>query len=302
MSAKDKDGIDAKRRSAHGQGAQSAIGAGGEQEGQPETNPTANQGQPAAEKVEGDNRMGAAKAFYRAMYAGEDVEAEQYGMNVETVKNQTNTTTNCLNCGHVEAQLAEAQAKSAEMEGLYKRMAADFDNYRKRIDRERDEQVGRGIQKAIETILPALDDLERAQANLNNNPEMANIVESIKLIVSRFTACLEQLGIKPLEAIGQPFDPRLHEPVQQVVSAGVPPGAIVHELRRGYTLGEKVIRPSLVNVAMNNDIDQDQAGQTETVMQDSDAPSRSDNSMAHSGQRNDNNQPDASAEAAKNSQ
>jgi len=75
-------------------------------------------------------------------------------------------------------------------------------------------------------------------------------IESMRLISARFVKCLEQLGIKPLEPIGQPFDPRLHEPVQQIATTEVPEGTVVHDLRRGYALGEKVIRPTLVNVAL----------------------------------------------------
>jgi len=244
---------------------------------------TDNEGQEAAQ-AENSNRMDSAKAFYRAIYAGEEPGAEQYGMNVKTINNQRAGVGSCVNCDQLAAEFEQAQAKTAEIEGLYKRMAADFDNYRKRIEREREDLVDIGVQKAVECLLPALDDLDRAQANFNNNSELANVIESIKLISARFAKCLEQLGVKPLEPIGQPFDPRLHEPVQQVITKEVPDGAVIHDLRRGYALGEKVIRPTLVNVAVASDIDQNQSNQAEA------------------GKKEKDSQSDASAESTESSQ
>jgi molecular chaperone GrpE len=215
--------------------------------------PGSNTNEDATPPPDSGNRMDAAKAFYRAIYAGDDTSAEKYGMKVETINNQGVEVGNCGNCDQLAADFEQAQAKTAEIEGLYKRMAADFDNYRKRIEREREDLVGIGIQKAVESILPALDDLDRAQANFNNNSDLTAVIESLKLISARFIRCLEQLGIKPLEPIGQHFDPRLHEPVQQIVSSEVPDGTVIHDLRRGYALGEKIIRPTLVNVAISAD-------------------------------------------------
>jgi molecular chaperone GrpE len=195
-------------------------------------------------------RVNAAKAFFRAMYAGGEVDAEQYGMNVGTVKS-SNARGVCLSCDNLSAQVEQLEAKSNELEGLYKRMAADFENYRKRIEREREELSNMGVQKAIEAILPALDDLDRAQTSFTQNSEIKNVIESMKLIADRFTRCLEQIGVKPLNAVGQTFDPRLHQPVQQVKAPELPDGSIAHDLRRGYALGDKVIRPALVNVVGN---------------------------------------------------
>jgi molecular chaperone GrpE (heat shock protein) len=240
--------------------------------------------QAAAGEIDNSNRMDSAKAFYRAIYAGDDVSAEKYGMNVQTINNQGASISNCVNCDQLAADFEQAQAKTTEIEGLYKRMAADFDNYRKRIEREREDLVGIGVQKAVESLLPALDDLDRAQANFNNNSEPADVIESLKLISARFAKCLEQLGIKPLEPIGQPFDPRLHEPVQQVVTTEVPDGAVVHDLRRGYALGEKVIRPTLVNVAIAHKVDQDQSSQPKEGKKENDSQSDVGTDSAQSSQ------------------
>lgn len=211
--------------------------------------PSSSDGEENAE--ENAARINSAKAFFRAMYAGDDVKAEQYGMNVETVKSINNSGT-CSGCDNLSAHVEQLEAKYSEMEVLYKRMAADFENYRRRVDREREELLSLGIQKGVEAILPALDDLDRAKGSFNDNSELVHVIESMKLIADRFSKCLEQVGVRPLNPVGQPFDPRLHEPVQQVPAAHLPEGAVAHDLRRGYAMGEKVIRPALVNVVSND--------------------------------------------------
>ncbi len=223
---------------------------------------------------ENSSRMNAAKAFFRAMYAGDDINAGQYGMNVETVKSPGAQGT-CSGCANLSLHVDQLEAKYSEMEGLYKRMAADFENYRKRVEREREELLSLGVQKGVEAILPALDDLDRAKGSFTDNSELAHVIESMKLIADRFVKGLEQLGVKPLNPVGQPFDPRLHEPVQQVSVLHLPEGAVAHDLRRGYTMGEKVIRPALVNVVSNSN-DESQAseedGEETKVASDSENP------------------------------
>ncbi len=199
----------------------------------------------------GGGRMNAAKAFYRAMYAGAEPDPEDFGLTDKQAGGGGGGARSgpCQNCAYLENNLKEAEAKTTEAESLYKRMAADFENYRKRIDREREEFQALGVQKAVEALLPALDDLDMAQTRLKPDQDPKVLIDSIKMVYSRFTRCLDQIGIKQLEVIGTPFDPRLHEPVQEIATNEVPDGSVVHQLRPGYTFNDKVIRPSLVNVA-----------------------------------------------------
>jgi molecular chaperone GrpE len=214
--------------------------------------------EPSETKEERSSRMNAAKAFYRAMYAGEDVDPEAFGMGGPQGAGGTGGGGGdsrdrgpCPSCARMEAQVQEAQNKQLEAENYYKRIAADFENYRRRTEKERDEFMMNGIQKAIEAILPALDDLDRAKSSLSNVTDPKQITESLNLVFQRFGKCLEGLGVKPLEVIGTPFDPRLHEPVQEIETQEFPDGVVMHELRRGYAFKEKTLRPSLVNVASN---------------------------------------------------
>lgn len=208
--------------------------------------------EPGPEKPEDRaNRMNAAKAFYRAMYAGEEVAPDDFGMNDGSAPRAQAHTGPCPNCARLEAQAAEFEKQKNEAENYYKRIAADFENYRRRLDRERDEFQGLGIQKAIEQILPALDDMDRAKTSLQTVTDPKAILDSLNLVFARFAKCLEATGVKQMEVIGEPFDPRLHEPVQEIESNEYADGAVIHELRRGYLYKDKVLRPALVNVTSN---------------------------------------------------
>ncbi|HEY9678134.1 MAG TPA: nucleotide exchange factor GrpE [Drouetiella sp.] len=207
------------------------------------------------------SRMNAAKAFYRAMYAGEEVAPDDFGIDGGGPPTASSGgggggsgrdhSGPCPNCSRMEAQLAEAEKQKNEAENFYKRIAADFENYRRRLDRERDEFQGVGVQKAVEQILPALDDMDRAKSSLQNVTDPKALLDSLNLVFSRFAKCLEATGVKVMDVVGQPFDPRLHEPVQEVETQEFPDGAVALELRRGYTYKDKVLRPALVNVASN---------------------------------------------------
>jgi hypothetical protein len=93
--------------------------------------------------------------------------------------------------------------------------------------------------------------MDRAKMSLANVSDPKAIVDSLNLVLTRFYKCMEGVGIKQLEAIGQPFDPRNHEPVQEVETNEFPDGVVMHELRKGYIFKDKVLRPSLVNVSSN---------------------------------------------------
>ena len=111
------------------------------------------------------DRNDRAKAFFRAMYAGGEPDPDQFGIDVGQKQAQADAVSQAA-VAHLETQLKEAEQRAVEAENLYKRLAADFENYRKRIDREREEFLLNGMQKAFEAILPALDDLELAQSKL----------------------------------------------------------------------------------------------------------------------------------------
>ncbi|MBX3074200.1 nucleotide exchange factor GrpE [Candidatus Obscuribacterales bacterium] len=226
------------------------------------------------------DRSSSAKAFYRAMYAGAEPDPEDYGMSTKDEPEQRGNSGPCPNCTRIQQDMEGLEKRTLEAENHYKRMAADFENYRKRVAREKEEFSANGIQRAIEAILPALDDMDMAKTKLSADMDSKAMMESLNMVYNRFNRCLEQIGIKQLAVIGEMFDPVYHEPVQQVPSKAVPDGAVVHQLRPGYMFGDKVLRPSLVNVATSDgaeDIEEapaqvDEAAATDEVQEDEGEP------------------------------
>lgn len=216
---------------------------GGEEQasGQPQST-----GAGGAEPEASASRLDAAKAFFRAMYAGDEPENKAAAKEDAPVDNRR--------VQQLELQCKDLEQRAADAEGAYKRLMADFDNFRRRIEREREESVNIGIKKAAEAFINGLDDLDRALLYLTPETPADKIVESFQLVGSRIFACMEQAGIKRMDTKGVEFDPRLHEPVMQVDSADHPDNTIVQELRAGYFLGEKVMRAALVSVASNPSI------------------------------------------------
>ena len=127
------------------------------------------------------------------------------------------------------------------------RTAAEFDNYRKRIDRERRELSEYAGADILTDMLPIIDNLERALQAAGGDAESYR--RGVELIHKQMTDLLLKRGVKPIEAVGAQFDPRYHEAVMQEVSGEHREGEVMAELRRGYTLGERLLRPATVKVA-----------------------------------------------------
>jgi molecular chaperone GrpE len=128
------------------------------------------------------------------------------------------------------------------------RTAAEFENYRKRVDRERREAAEYAGADVLRDMLPIIDDLERAlQASAGADAESYR--RGVELIHKQMTDLLRKRGVKIIEAVGTQFDPRYHEAVMHEVSADRPEGEVLAEFRRGYILGDRLLRPATVKVA-----------------------------------------------------
>lgn len=150
----------------------------------------------------------------------------------------------------LERELAETKSKSEEHLYNWQRSAADFSNYKRRTDDERATLTQFSNAVLIGKLLSVLDDLDRA---LENVPAEAHDpwIEGVKLVERKLRNVLESEGVTPIEAIGHPFDPNLHEAVAHEETAEVPDNHVIGEVQRGYRLHDRVIRPSLVRVANN---------------------------------------------------
>lgn len=149
----------------------------------------------------------------------------------------------------LQQKLNEAESKAEEYLDQWKRAAADFANYRKRVEKEQDELYQYANAGLITRILTVLDDFERAFQTMPDNLAHLTWVEGIMLIDRKLRAILEQEGVQPIEAMGKPFDPLYHEAVMHEETADHEDGQVIAELQRGYRLHDRVLRPTLVKVA-----------------------------------------------------
>lgn len=146
----------------------------------------------------------------------------------------------------LKRQLEEAEAKLSDSVDGWRRTQADFQNYRKRIERDRESDQASMKGDIIKKVLPVLDDLERA---LQNRPADDAWASGIELIARKLQNMLDLEGVKRIEANGAEFDPKLHEAISHEPAEGVASGHVIEVVQNGYALGERVIRPALVRVA-----------------------------------------------------
>jgi molecular chaperone GrpE len=148
-------------------------------------------------------------------------------------------------------EAADIDALKAERDTLQDRLlrtAAEFDNYRKRIDRERRDQADAAAASLLAEILPVVDNLERA-LQAPANPESASYRAGVELIHRQLLDLLRKRGVTPIEALGTDFDPRVHQAVSQETSDSHRDGEVMEELQRGYMLGDRLLRAAMVKVA-----------------------------------------------------
>jgi molecular chaperone GrpE len=150
----------------------------------------------------------------------------------------------------LQHQLDDAKAQGDEHLRAWQRAAADFSNYRRRTEEERDLVARFANATLIGKLLAVLDDFDRA---LENVPEDAHDgwVDGVRLVERKLRGVLEAEGVTPIEAIGLPFDPNVHEAVVHEETADHPDNEVIGELQRGYRLHDRVLRPALVRVANN---------------------------------------------------
>lgn len=139
--------------------------------------------------------------------------------------------------------------KIADLEDRVKRQMAEFENFRKRSEKEKTMMFETGAKSVVEKILPVVDNFERGLQALSEEEKKEPFAEGMAMIYKQLMTELDGLGVKPIEAIGQEFDPELHNAVMQVESEEYEEGIIAQELQKGYTYRDSVVRHSMVAVA-----------------------------------------------------
>lgn len=164
----------------------------------------------------------------------------------------TTETPAAVDVAALQAELEKAQAQAAEYLEGWQRARAEFANYRRRVEAEREDIRCRSNEALLLKLLPIVDDFERALQILPGELADHPWVDGIRMILNKIQALLESENVTPVSTVGQIFDPQWHEAMMQEETTEHPDGTIIEELRKGYRLGDRVLRPALVKVACNS--------------------------------------------------
>lgn len=186
-------------------------------------------------------------------------EQEQEQLQAETSQDNKNTETSSEDSGQICFQpddvnqfmtaLEEKSRLLDEMTDRYKRLQADFDNFRRRTRQEKEELSAIVTERIVCQLLPIVDNFERATASTTT--DITALTTGVEMIFRQLSNTLSQLGVEPISAVGNIFDPAQHEAVMRIEDSNQPDGMIVEELQKGYKVNGRVIRPSMVKVVGN---------------------------------------------------
>lgn len=149
--------------------------------------------------------------------------------------------------GRKDKKLEVLESKNAELEDRVKRQMAEFENFRKRTEKEKSTMFDMGARSVIEKLLPVVDNFERGLASITEE-QRGPVYDGMNMIYKQLMDELDKMDVKPIEALGQPFDPNLHNAVMQVESEEFESGVVAQELQKGYTHHGSVVRHSMVSV------------------------------------------------------
>lgn len=156
----------------------------------------------------------------------------------------------------LEKELGESKKAFEDLNDRYLRLAADFDNYKKRISKEKADLISYGNEELVRSLLGVLDNLERGIEHSGTDGDTNPIVEGIRLVHKQFLDCLEKFGVKAIKVQkGDEFDPKIHQAVERVESSEIQPGSILAEMLKGYMLKDRLLRPSLVTVSKGDAVE-----------------------------------------------
>lgn len=173
----------------------------------------------------------------------------------KTTRNESDTTAVAASSelearvGRLEPELKERVAEVEALNDRLLRLHAEFENYKKRMARERSEFVKFANEALILEFLPVLDSLERALATARSAAEAQAVAEGLEIILRLFQTTLEKVGVKVIEALDREFDPNLHQAAAQVESPDGRDNIVMEEVRKGYLLEGRLLRPSMVKVS-----------------------------------------------------
>ena len=151
--------------------------------------------------------------------------------------------------GENQTQLLNKTDEIEAVNDKYLRLAAEFENYKRRVQRDQSDTIRFANEKLLRDMLPTLDNLERAIQSGRNQDNVDKLLEGIDLTYKHFIETLQKMGMTQVSSVGEIFDPAKHQAVGQVESSSVPENAIVEEYQKGYFLHDRILRPAMVTVA-----------------------------------------------------
>lgn len=157
------------------------------------------------------------------------------------------------NNSNLDDECEKLRAELADLNNKYIRMAADFDNYRKRQAQERESLLKYGAAETMTKLLAVLDTFERAKESLKDIDDAKSVKESYEVAFKQLLDTLKKAGLETIDALGAEFDPNLHEAIAQTPTNEHPDNTVISQMQTGYKLGDRVLRPALVNVALNEE-------------------------------------------------
>ena len=186
--------------------------------------------------------------------APEETEEQKEEAKAEEAKEETKAENSEAEETKEEAKKEEPKKdkkdeKIEELEDKVKRQLAEFDNFRKRTEKEKTESFDAGARSVLEKILPVVDNFERGLATIAQEKDASSHAEGMNMIYKQLVTELEKMDVKPIEALGKEFDPNFHNAIMQEASEEYESGVVCKELLKGYTYKETVIRHSMVAVA-----------------------------------------------------
>jgi molecular chaperone GrpE len=149
----------------------------------------------------------------------------------------------------LSARLKDKEAEAAKNNDLYLRARADLENYKIRAKKEREEYLRHASDRVVSELLGIVDNMERALEHSDGNDDFEALQTGVKHIHDNMISIFANLGLKPVEAVGKPFDPNLHEAISHEESTEFEPGFVAREFKKGYCLNDRLLRPATVSVA-----------------------------------------------------
>ena len=156
-----------------------------------------------------------------------------------------------------EEKLAALAAERDDFKDRMLRIAAEFENWKKRAKKEQTDGVNEARERVLKDMLEVIDNLERAvamqtSAGGNGGVDGSAVLKGVDIVLRLFKQKLERYEVRPFDATGQPFDPRVHEAISRVEHKEIPAGSVAVELQKGYRVGDRLLRPALVSVSAGN--------------------------------------------------